>query len=390
MYLDPVMPTVVAIILVMALLAVLAHAVRQPLVVGYIIAGLVIGPSGFALVSDAETLSRLGAIGVAMLLFFVGMAMSPQKLGTNWRIAVLGTVLEIVVSMLLVAPFGYLVGWPLSRTILLGFVIALSSTAVVVTLLEDWGELDTKVGQDLLGILLVQDLAVIPMLIAIGLLDGDRLDGRTLVLQVIGAALLIGLAVTAGWRREFALPLGRWIRGNKEMQVLAALVICFGLSLISGVLQLSTALGAFVAGLVANAARETHWIESSLHGFRVIFVALFFASVGLLIDIKFLLAHWWEVLALVGLVIIVNTVVNAAVLRFLGRTWSESVYAGAMLSQVGEFSFVLAAVGFQVGIIGSFGYQMTMAVLATSLLASPMWIGATKWLLRRFESRAKT
>ena len=149
-------------------------------------------------------------------------------------------------------------------------------------------------------------------------------------------------------------------------------------------LELSTALGAFVAGLVVHAAKETDWVEDSLHGFRVIFIAFFFLSIGLLMDTVFLLQNWFAVAVLVLVALLANHVINTLIIRSLGRSWSESIYAGAMLAQIGEFSFVLAAVGLQANVIGRFGYQLAISTIAISLLLSPAWMAFSKWGIARF------
>lgn len=383
MHLDPILPLFVDIVLVLLVLAVVARAVRQPLVIGYLLAGLVMGPAVLGLVEDTETIGRLGAVGVVLLLFFIGLEVAPHSIASNWRVSLVGTTLQVGLTTALVFTFGWFLGWPLGRSILLGFVISLSSTAVVLKLLKDWGELDTRVGQDVLGVLLTQDIMVIPMLIVLGLLTGDQLDARQISMQVAGAAVLIGIVVWITVRGELRIPFGAIIRKDPEFQVLAALLICFGLALLSGLLSLSTALGAFVAGMVIRSAREVEWAEHSLESFRVVFIALFFASVGMLVDLDFVARHWWQILVLVLIVIVANTTINALIIRFLGRSWRDSLYAGALLSQVGEFSFVLAAVGSQAGIISTFGYQMTIAIVAISLLVSPAWIALAKWIMYR-------
>ena len=165
------------------------------------------------------------------------------------------------------------------------------------------------------------------------------------------------------------------------MQVFAALGLCFGLSLITGLVGLSTALGSFVAGMLVGAAKETRWVHHSLESFRIIFVALFFVSIGMLVDLNFIASHWYQTAALVILVVLTNTFINGSILRILGDNWRDSIYAGALLSQIGEFSFVLAAVGIQAHIISDYGYQMTIAVISISLLISPPWIMLIKLML---------
>jgi CPA2 family monovalent cation:H+ antiporter-2 len=324
-----------------------------------------------------------------LLLFFVGMEVSPPKLAANWRVAIFGTLLQISLTTGLVFGLGHLLGWSLPLSILIGFVVSLSSTAVVLKLLQDWKELDTTVGQDVLAVLLAQDLAVILMIICIGFLGGETLDSTTLKVQVTGAVIFIGIILWATLGQNIKLPFGDWIRRDRELQILVALLICFGLSLLSGVFDLSTALGAFVAGIVIHAARETMWVEHSLHGFRVIFIAFFFVSVGMLINVPFLKENWLQVVSLVFVAVIANTFINAVILRLLRRSWSESLYAGALLSQIGEFSFVLAAVGSQSGLIDYYAYQLTISVIAISLILSPVWIAGVKWFNRRAASRGE-
>ena len=146
----------------------------------------------------------------------------------------------------------------------------------------------------------------------------------------------------------------------------------------TGLLGLSTAVGSFVAGVVVATARETEWVQRSLEPFRVVLVALFFVSVGMLIDPQFLVTHWSMILSLVAAVFLTNWLVNAAILRTLGRSWRHSLYVGVLLSQIGEFSFILAAVGRQAQIITEFAYQATIGVIVLTLLASPLLIAAAR------------
>lgn len=388
MHLDPILPTVVLIVLTLSGVAALARWFRQPLIVGYLIAGLVMGPATLGLVEDPEVLARLGAVGVVLLMFFVGMETSPKELLKNWKIAIIGTGLQVVLSVGILVGFGYFQEWPLNRSILLGFVISLSSTAVVLKLLDDWKIKNTQSGRDALGILIAQDITVIPMLIIIGVLGGAELDSATLVKQSLGATILLGMVAWVSLSKDFRIPIPARFKGDKEFEVLTALLVCLGISLMSGLLELSTALGAFTGGMVVHASRDTRWIDRSLYGFRVIFIALFFASVGALLDLRFLAGNWWQILLLVGVVIVVNTFVNWVVLTGLGRDWKESLYTGALLSQIGEFSFVLAAVGFQMGIVGEFAYQMTIAVIVVSLVICPAWIHCVELFLKIFKTSA--
>lgn len=382
MHLDPIMPYLVGAILAILLLGLLLRKLNQPHVVGYLIAGVILGPHGVGLVQDEEALVRVGAIGVVMLLFFIGMEVSPKQLIDNWKVAVLGTLAQIIISVCCVWPLGFLMDWPLQRIILIGFVISLSSTAVVLKLLQDWKEFDSKVGQNVLAILLAQDLAIIPMLIILGTFgDQTGTEPTNAFLQILGALIIVAIVAYIAIKDTIRLPLSKLIGNDNEMQVFAALSACLGLSLLTGLAGLSTALGAFVAGMIIGAAKETHWVHQSLEPFRVLFVALFFVSIGMLVDLSFIQSHWIQVGILVLLAVVANTFINGLVLYALGENWADSLYTGTLLSQIGEFSFVLAAVGIQAHIISDYGYQMTIAVISLSLLISPAWIMFIKHLL---------
>jgi len=383
MHLDPIMPYLVGAILAVLVLGIFLRSIRQPYVIGYLIAGVILGPHGIAFVEDEALLGRLGAIGVVLLLFFIGMEVSPRKLIDNWKVAVIGTILQIIISVGVVWPLGSYLEWPLERIILMGFVISLSSTAVVLKLLQDWQEFDSKVGQNVLVILLAQDLAIIPMLMILATMGDSHADAGNIWMQLIGAIVIGAIVVYIAVKESIRLPLSKLLRNDHEIQIFAALAVCLGLSLLTGLAGLSTALGAFVAGMIIGAAKETQWVHHSLESFRVVFVALFFVSIGMLVDLSFVQQHWMQISALVLLIIITNTFINGAILRALGDNWRDSLYAGTMLSQIGEFSFVLAAVGIQAHIISDYGYQMTVAVISISLLISPPWIMFVKWRLYR-------
>ncbi|MFN3242492.1 MAG: cation:proton antiporter [Planctomycetota bacterium] len=387
MHLDPLLPKLVAVLLAMLAIALVMRVLRQPHVVAYLIAGVVLGPGVLGVIEDADTIHHLGSVGLVLLMFFVGMEVSPKQLAQGWRVAVIGTGVQIAASVGCAMGLGAMLGWPLPRSVVLGMVISLSSTAVVLKLLKEWRELDSDVGRDALGILLVQDLAVIPMLAMIGFL-GDAHEGEGMWLQqAIGGVVLVGIAVLSV-RRPARLPLVSWLRDDHELQVFAAGAVATGLALLSGLVGLSTALGAFVAGMLVASARETEWVHRSLEPFRVAFVAMFFLSVGMLLDLQFLIDHWWQALLLVAAVLLTNNLINGITLRMLGDPWRESLYTGALLSQIGEFSFVLASVAYQARIIESYGYLMTIAVIALSLALSPAWIAVMRKLTGQGHAQA--
>lgn len=374
MHLDPIIPLLTGTILAILVLGMLLNRLKIPYVVAYLLAGLVIGPYGFNLIQDPQTLHLMESIGVLLLLFFVGMEISIPKLIASWRVAIIGTLLQILISLGCVALIGHFFDWETPRIVLLGLVISLSSTAVILKMLQEWGELDSEVGQDVLGVLLVQDIAIVPMLITIEHLGGNSPSNTDLILQIIGGLLIIGIVVFITIKKEFKIPFGSVMRKNHELQVFAGLVICFGLAFVTSLFQLSGALGAFVAGLVVRAGRETTWTHKVIEPFYVLFVALFFVSIGILVDLHFIRDNYVIILLLLTTTFLTNTFINAGILRLLKANWRKSLYGGAILSQIGEFSFVLIAVGYKTQIIAEFGYKLAISIISLSLMLSPAWI----------------
>ena len=324
-----------------------------------------------------------------LLLFFIGMEISPKRLIENWIISFVGTLLQVFISIGAVTIIGFALSWPIERIILLGFVISLSSTAVVLKLLEDWKEMNTRVGQDVLGILLVQDLIIVPMIIILGFLGGHKPTIHAVLIQIIGGLLIIAITVWLIIKSEIRLPWLKQLGADHEMQVFTSLGICFGMAFLTGIAGLSSALGAFVGGMIIASARETHWVHHSLLSVRTIFIALFFVSIGMLIDFKFIFNYWWQITALIFAAYSTNLLINAAILKALGEKWNVSIYGGSLLSQIGEFSFVIAALGYQMKLINLTSYKMTISVISLTLLFSPLWISLIKNLTNMAEIKLK-
>lgn len=222
---------------------------------------------------------------------------------------------------------------------------------MVLKLLQDTGDIHKPVGRDVIGVLLAQDLAVVPMIIVLALLEGEGPSGLEVAMQVVGGLGLVSFVVWVTTRENPKLPGEKLFRADHELQVFAALAICFGLGFLSGVMGLSAALGAFAGGILVASFKQTDWVHRRLDPFRIVFVGSFFLSVGMLIDLNFLKNQWQILGVLVAAALVTNTLLNAIALRFLGRSWPTSFYGGAMLAPIGEFSFVLAAIGHQTSII---------------------------------------
>lgn len=383
MHYDPILLQFVGALLAILAMALLSRVLNQPHVIGYILAGVLLGPAGFDFFRQYELVSRMGELGVILLLFFVGMETTPRQLLANWRVTFLGTTVQVLGSVGLMVAVGLWLDWPIGRSVLMGFVISLSSTAVVLNYLRETHRSQTKLGRDALSVLLAQDMLLIPMLLVIAVLAGRGADPRTLALQGVGALIALALLAWMTFGRIVRLPLAGTLRKDRELQVFLAFGLCLGFALLFGLFQLSSALGAFLAGMLVGVARETNWVHHRLEPFRVMFVALFFVSVGLLVDVRFILDNVWLVGGVTLAVFVGNTIINTLIFRMLRETWGYSIFAGAHLAQIGEFSFVLAAAGAAQGLIPDLTHKLVIAVIALTLVLSPAWIGTVAALQRK-------
>ncbi len=371
---DPILSILVVLSVGIILISFVFRLLKQPYVIAYILAGVVMGPYGLKLVTDESLISNLGSFGLVLLLFFIGMETSLPKIIANWRIPVLGTLIQVVLSVVAVWAVGLVLDWQLNHIIVLGFVISLSSSAIVINFLQDKRLIASNIGQNIIGILLVQDILVVPMLILLNYLSGAALSTLEITKQIIGGFLILSITLWILKKKEIHLPFGKQIRKDHEIQVFIAFAFCFGFSLLTAFFGLSSALGAFVAGMIVSKARETTWVHNSLHAFRIVFVALFFVSVGMLINLSFLMDNLGVISIMVLLTFITNNFINAMIVRFLGESWTDSLYTGAILAQIGEFSFILGATAYFVDLISEHTYQLIISTISVTLIISPFWI----------------
>ncbi|MDX8392412.1 MAG: cation:proton antiporter [Mariprofundaceae bacterium] len=364
------------------LLATLMREIKLPAAIAYIITGVLVGPTGLGLVHDRELLTHMGELGVIMLMFFIGMEVSLPRLIAGWRIAVLGTGAQIGISVLICTLGATIFELPWQTGVLFGFIVSMSSTAVVLSMLKDSGELEHPFGQNALGVLLMQDLAIVPMMIVIGLISGGN-DGNwtATAIQLVGGGILVTAAIwlmrTPGWR----IP--AWLTRGMERRVMLGLLLCFSAAMLTAQLGLSAPFGAFLAGMLLHASDQSDWVEEHLRSLYVVFVAIFFLSVGMLVDFRFVLTHWTLMIALTLAVLVLNSGINSLVLRALGERWPVALLTGGVLGQIGELSFLLASMGLSFGLMSEIASHITIAVIALTLMLSPVWMMCIKALIRR-------
>ena len=367
---------------VILLIGLFLKRINQPYIIAYILTGIILGPFGYGLVTEYETAEAIGELGLVILMFFIGMEISLKDFLGKWKIALFGTGMQVIFSILIVLLAGTFLSWSFTRILLIGFIISISSSAVVIKLIEDNKIEKTRIGQNVVSILLTQDILIVPMIILMTFLGSGSFELSQIVLQVVGGTLIVSLLIYLIKKEIIKIPFAEKLKDDHELQVFGSLIICFGFALITSLFQLSAGLGAFIAGLFVHASPSTKWLHDSLHSFRIVLISIFFLSVGMLINLDFLAENWRIISFLVICVYLSNHGINALALRLLKSSWKESIFGGSLLAQVGEFSFVLASLGFHSGIIAEFSYQLTIIVISITIFISPFWALLTKKMLK--------
>ncbi|MBI1252328.1 MAG: cation:proton antiporter [Alphaproteobacteria bacterium] len=378
--------------IIMAVAAALGLALsrmRLPAMVGYIAAGMMLGASGLGLVGReaSDNFNALAELGVLMLLFIAGVEISIPSFRRVLRPAVitaLGLVAAACAVAVALAPA--LLGWSARTAMLFGFIIAISSTAAALTILEDADELKTRAGEVTIGIMVAQDIIVVPMLIVVESFDAPQLDVVQLGLR-IALALGIFAAILYIFRdgHQISFPGSRRLASRLDIVALAGLAMCFSAAAISGVAGLSPAYGAFVAGMLVGVTNLRGPAVRAIQPLQTLLLVIFFVSVGLLIDRTYIVENWVLVVSASLGVIAFKTVLAITLLRFSGVAWSDAVTAGLASSQIGEFSFILAGAGLAAGALNVPGYRLAITIIAATLLISPLWA----FVVRTLHDRAR-
>lgn len=373
-----------AVALVALLCGLLFTRLKQPAIVGYILAGIVLGPSMLGLVKERHQVEILAELGVLLLLFVLGLELSLRAFKAVWLLAVGTALLQILFSVGLTLALHFGFGIDFGVAILLGFVLAVSSTAVAVKILDDIGELRTRIGRIVVGVLIAQDLAVVPMMLIVGGLGRSggmpgMLTAGKILFSVAFLALLIWILSR---RQRVTLPFSALVTGNVELTAVTGLAFCFGAAALSGAFGLSPAYGAFLAGLVIGNTNERTAMMQTVEPIQSVLLMVFFVSIGLLLDIDYIWANLGMVLALWFVVSIFKTILNIGILRGFGQSWPQAFIASMALAQIGEFSFILTQTGLGAGVIGQESYKLIVSVTVLSLAISPIWLAGARRLHR--------
>ena len=369
--------------------AALAHRLRVPTLVGFLLVGVAIGPHGAAFIPEPDAVAALAEIGVVLLLFEIGLELSlSQVLAWGASILVAGG-LQVFGIVVLAAAAGPLLGLPMGQSLFYGALAALSSTAIVSKTLADRGELDAPHGREAIAVLLFQDLAIVPLMLVVPLFGADPAGGHgaggvgALWLR-LGLGLAAMTALVAGGRLVVRWTLDRIVETrDRDLFTLCVGFFAIGTALAAGTAGFSLAVGAFLAGLVISESEYGLQALDDVMPFRALFSGVFFTSIGMLLDLTLVGAQLPLLVGGTVLLLAVKTAVAAGAVMARGRRFGTALATGLSLAQIGEFSFVLAAAGLPLGLFGAGHYEVFLAVAALSMLVAPFLVMVSRsWAVR--------
>ncbi|WP_291984858.1 cation:proton antiporter [Luteitalea sp.] len=378
-----------AIVIVAGLVGgLVAQAARQPLILGYILAGVLVGPHSVGrAVTNTHDIELLAEIGVALLLFALGLEFSLKQLQPVRRIALIGTPIQMVLTILVGTALGQLFGWPWVTSLWLGALISLSSTMVLLKTLMAQGRMGTLSSRVMIGILIAQDLIVVPLMILLPALSDPEAGLRALAVATGKAILFLALMIVGGTRLLPRLMQVIAVRQSRELFLLAITAIGLGVGYATYLFGLSFAFGAFVAGLVLSESDYAHQALSDIIPLRDVFGMLFFASVGMLIDPRLLLATGGQVLVLLLTSLVAKSAILGGLAYAFGYRNVVPLAVGLGLWQIGEFAFVLGRVGLSSGALSAEAFTLVLNTAVLSMVLTPAISGLTTpiyaWWRRR-------
>ncbi|MBN1925297.1 MAG: cation:proton antiporter [Prolixibacteraceae bacterium] len=348
---------------------------KIPTIIGYLLTGIIAGPHVLSLINGEHEIELMAEIGVILLLFSIGLEFSLKHLLRIRRIVFLGGLLQVMITAFLfffISRF-YEMTW--QARIFICFMAALSSSALVLKVLQDRSEISSNYGRTVLGILIFQDIMLVPLLLFSNFLGPSQIDiSHELIVMLIKTAAIIAFVYVGNkWLMPWLLRVIAMTR-NQELFMMSVLLICLAIALMTYELGMSLAFGAFLAGLMISESEYSHNAFGNLIPFKDTFTSFFFVSIGMLLDLNFVVENIGLVAVTVLLVIGIKTIVAGGTGFILGHTFKGTVMVGIALSQVGEFSFILAKVGLDQSIITSFHYQLFLAVAVITMSVSPLTI----------------
>ncbi len=365
------------IMMVAGLISVLCHRFKQPVVLGYILAGMIIGPytPPFSFIQDINTIQTLAELGVIFLLFSLGLEFNLSKLSKVGKSASVATLMEIVVMTGMGYWVGRLFGWSQTDSIFLGAMLAISSTTIILKALEELGLKHKKFAQLIFGILILEDIfaiAILAFLSTISITGSMHAEDFIITLGKLSTFLVVSLFLGIMIVPRVLSYIAKF--NSREILLISVLGICFGFCLLVIRLGYSVALGAFIIGAIMAESRQLQTIETLIMPLRDMFSAIFFVSVGLMFDPSVLMTHTWPIVGITIVVVVGKVISSGLGILLTGENGKTSMRVGLGLAQIGEFSFIIATLGVTLGVTSGFLYPIAVTISAITTLLTPFLI----------------
>jgi len=351
------------------------HRLRVPTIVGFLLTGILAGPHGFALIDAYREVEILAEIGVVLLLFTIGIEFSLKNLMQIKRLVLMGGSLQVLLTVLAAFVITRNIGQSIGVSIFVGFLLSLSSTAIVLKLLQDRAEIDSPHGRTSLAILIFQDVIIVPMMLLTPLLAGAsrHLEESLLILLTKGIGIIVLVIISAQWLvPQILYQIAR--TRSRELFLLSIVVICFIVAWLTHSMGLSLALGAFLAGLIISESEYSNQALSNILPFRDIFTSFFFVSIGMLLDVGYLLQQPGLIVLITLGGLTLKSIIAGGVTALMGFPLRMAILVGLALCQVGEFSFILSKSGVEYGLLSGNIYQLFLAVSVMTMAVTPFII----------------
>lgn len=370
----PALNDLVTILVVSVGVVFLCSLVRIPALIGFLITGAVIGPYGAQWISAVHEVEILAEVGIVFLLFVIGVEFNIENFPQVRKAVLIGGTLQVGLTAVATFLIFLLLGSPVEQAIFWGFLLSLSSTAIVLKLLGEKAEMESPHGRTSLAVLIFQDLIIVPMMLVLPILGGEsQAIAWTIGLMIIKAIFIISLIFMMG--KYLVDPFMHQVMRsrNRELFFMTTIALCFFITWLTSVMGLSVGLGAFLAGLILSRSDYNHQILGGILPFRDVLISFFFISVGMLLDLEYTLQNWSFVLSAVPLAMILKTLICTIAILFLGLPLKTALIVGLSLSQIGEFSFVLSRAGMEYKLFNQENYQQFLSISIITMLLTP-WI----------------
>ncbi|MDD5127305.1 MAG: cation:proton antiporter [Dehalococcoidales bacterium] len=368
----------------------IARLLKLPLLLGYLVGGILVGPSVFGLVQTEAAIYAVANLGVVLLLFTLGLEFSVKEIRRVGKVAVLGGIVQMLLTVIIIFGVAGLFGFSWTEAILFGVAVSESGTAVILKLLMERGELDSHHGRVIMGLSVVQDLLIVPVVAIMPALSGEAgvtVHLAEVILMLLKAMLFVAVTLAVGL---WALP---WVLGkiagqrSRELFMLSVVTLCLATAFGTYYFGLSLAFGAFVAGLMVSHSVFARQALAEIIPLRDSFAAIFFVSLGMLFSLSFLARYWADFLALLAIVVIVKFVITGLVVWLFGAVFKDALLVGLGLLPLGEFSFIMVLTGFQTQVFSPYVQSMLIAIALATMLLTPFTLSLGsrfyQWLSQR-------